>query len=371
MPSCDYALFAPDLQTFVAANWVSRWDRKQANTAWLCETPTGRLRARLEHRAAIGCFQFSPDGKVLAVGTGLDAAPTQIVMSGGIVLWNVADGTRLSSAGSEGDGWLGLEQTHALAYSPDGKTLASGTAQGTIELRESATLKRFGHLVHEKPPSWAIEQVEFAPNGKLLASLSTVYHPLSTDAVSVKVWDLKSRQELACFKDHYLRSMKFATDGKILATISVSNEFPWNPFSDVDDTSKHVVIWDLGSRKPVTKLVVKSSYPLLLAPDCRRLASWDNDHRLHLWDVAGKRIYATIDGRASRTAAFTPDGKYLVGELVNGDVMAWEVLTGTAKQKLGNNSSSYARVFTFSRDGKTVATWHGSNRTQLWSLKVE
>src|SRR5262249_30500173 len=142
------------------------------------------------------CVTFSPDGKTIASG-GAD---------GRIRLWEAATGKGLRALVGH-DKWV-----KSLAFSPDGKTLASTGADGTIRLWDVPKGKEL-HTIWGAG-EWWVTSVAFSLDGKKLVTGSD-----ERDNPMIRLWDVSSGKELARISPkHRTKSVVFSPDGKTLAS---------------------------------------------------------------------------------------------------------------------------------------------------------
>jgi uncharacterized protein YjiK len=203
------------------------------------------------HTAEVWSVAFSPDGKTLASG-GEDNT---------IILWDVATRQRL------GQPLTGhTASVFSVAFSPDGKTLASGSADRTIILWDVATRQRLGQPLtgHTGP----VFSVAFSPDGKTLASGSADR--------TIILWDVATRQRLGQPLTGHTAgvwSVAFSPDGKTLASGS------W------DDT---IILWDAATRQRLGQPLTGHTadvWGVAFSPEGKTLASGSDDNTIILWDV--------------------------------------------------------------------------------------
>ena len=244
---------------------------------------------------------FSPDSNVLAYATG-----------GRIRLWDIATNTNVATFGTniEIHGMLQSRVT-SVAFSPDGKSLVSGTEDGAIKVWNVISGKNTATLT--KRPCFVVSAT-FSPDGKSIAS--------GSDGM-VKLWDLASGKNTATLKAQsdewavgWITAVVFSPDGKTLASGGVE---------------KSIKLWDATSGKSMATLKGHAAEVTCLAfsPDGKTLASGSWDATIRLWDVASRKNTATINGydKAVHCVAFSPNGKTLASGSEDTTIKLWDVAT--------------------------------------------
>jgi eukaryotic-like serine/threonine-protein kinase len=265
---------------------------------------------------------FAPDGLVLASGSDDDDPET-------IKLWDPNTGRLLR-------GWHGGRGTTAsLAFSPDGRTLATAhlTREDNVRLWDVATGKLVATL---KGHTAAARTLAFHPLGKRLVSAGSDR--------SIRIWDVEERSAKGALHGHEgrVQQVVFAPDGTQLASAAS------------DGT---VRLWDFASGRTMRTLTGPEKFTsVVFSPDGRTLAGADEDGTIALWDpaTAAERRLLHDEVRVLRALAFSPDGRILAAAGETGPIRLWDVLTAQELYALPA-IHGYVHALAFAPNGSSLA----------------
>ena len=311
-------VFSPDGKILASGsfdNAIAPSNRNQTILLWNGETHQSIVPSTIRHSDPVSSLAFSPDGKILASGgcrvNNQGYCPS--FQEGKIILWDVMTGQPI------GQPLLGHTDliTH-IAFSPDGKLLASSSRDKTIILWDVRTHRPIGQPLKEH--SDLVSDVAFSPDGKMFASSSTDY--------TIILWDVQTHQPIGQPLRHtgYVNSIAFSPDGKLLVSGTSAN---------------NILLWNVKTHKPVGQpLTGQNDWVEIVAfsPDGRTFASGScgrRDNRgfclqgkIILWDVETRQpIGRPLIGHTGEvwSITFSPDGKTLVSGSDDNTIMLWDV----------------------------------------------
>jgi WD40 repeat protein len=236
-----------------------------------------------------------------------------------------------------------------LAYTPDGKTLASSGWDHKIRFWDVQRRRAFGPVLR------GIYGLSFSPDGKTLAA---------TDVSSVNLWAMPGGAalgKLSVDNKYELSRVSFSPDGKLLA--ASSEAAGGNP--------SRVFLWDVSTRKLAGPTIEARSFAF--SPDGKALATEGEDEKsIVLRDIQTRRIlgppFQGLTARV-RSIAFSPDGQMIAAGGGENSVFVWNVADRRAGGRALIGHRAAVNSVAFSPDGKTLASGSGDGSVILWDLE--
>jgi WD40 repeat protein len=295
---------------------------------------------------------FSPDGRILATASN----------DGTARLWQTATGRELLTV-QHGS------RVASVAFSPDGSHLATGSADGKLRLfavasgsllsqPESASeeaIRKMIDLRMEFEHGEEVRQVMFSPNGRLLAAIST------DGGISLSTLDSKGARRVWSAGVSGL-GLAFSQDGKRLATANGSFAFVWDVATgrelfkamhatSADDAESHLLWID----------------SVAFSADGNYLATGGRDGTARVWNLTtGQELTRLTHAAPVEAVAFSRDGATLSTGSFDGTARLWELPSG--RERLRATHPGGSEVVAFSPDGRQVASGGSEGAVNVWSL---
>jgi WD40 repeat protein len=366
----------------------------------LLDLRSGRVRSFTgRHEGAVHTMKFTPDGRTL-VTSGSDGNLIVWDVAGGAIretlaghaagqLWGLdvsPDGRTLYSGGEEGRAFVWDLQGNrrlvrpfadirpfepddddtlprGLVVSPDGRTLALGHSDGTVDLIDTETLRRRRSF---QALRGFVGALAFSPDGRLLAVAGQ--HGQAT------LWDahtLRPAGELEGMTTT-IQGLTFSPpDGELLAVAELGTT------TNGDDASSYkggqIRVWDVRRRAFTTTRVRLSSASIAFSPDGRLLAVAAISRPTEIRDARSGRLVARLRTAGwGRSVAFSPDGGLLATGHYEGTGQLWstESWKPVGRPLEGHDGKRFLWMG-FSRDGATLATAGLDGTLALWDVKTQ
>jgi WD40 repeat protein/regulator of sirC expression with transglutaminase-like and TPR domain len=334
------------------------WDLEHAQPRYRIATP------------GIFVATLSPDGTCIVVAS-----------NAGTLIYD-------SATGEQTEAISGQSGIRGLALSPDNKLVACSKDNdkivSVVSLETGKTLVEDVHL----DPVWA---VAFSPNGKLLASASL--------GGAIKLWDMTPAEEAATISVSGANTLQFSPDG---VTLFVGNSGPTKiidvtsgkeisqlPTSGVTSISADASrlarsagdgqanVWELRSGREIANLPLRAtgSARVTLSPDGKQAATfspWRNDNTVQLWDLNTQQARTFVPKLAANSvhcAEFSPNGKLLAAGFQFQMFTVWDLASGEIKLEL-DQEPFMMNVFSiaFSSDNRTLAVGTDIGAVTLWDI---
>ena len=258
-----------------------------------------------DHTAAVMSIAWSPDGKHIA-----SASADKTVH-----VWNAIGKKRISTYREHS------KQVSALAWSPDATRIASGSWDTTVQIRQAATGGKLFTYQGHSGPVYAVAWSPAGPASSLegewrIASASG--DPVNADVDNtVQVWDALDGGHPLTYREHfyYVHAVSWSPDGKSIASASADTR---------------VQVWDAvtGSNIVTYRKHASKVNAVAWSPDGKRIASASDDRTVHIWDAATGNTIFTYRGHSKEVSsvAWSPNGKRIASASYDQTVQVWQAV---------------------------------------------
>lgn len=298
----------------------------------------------------VATLAYSPDGRTLATGG----------WNGEVKVWDPATGVLLQTLKGHS------RRVYCITYAADGQTLYSAAADRSVRAWDVA--KGAEKYAIKKLPREVIS-LAVSVDGKLIALTGALYRekkekrvPGSQGRVAPLV--------LLCDAETGVEQRSFPAPGDDILAMAFSPE----GLLALGYRDGTVTLWDpyAGRAERTLEGLGGKVLSLAFSHDGRWLAAGNEDSTLRVWDLSGKLPDRTFVGRTRevRSVAFSPDGNYLAAGGNAGLVDIWDVEAG--REQLGFRAHKHAvGGVAFAPDGRSIASSGWDRTVKIWTLVVD
>ncbi len=319
--------FSPDNTQFAVASSIG---------IWIYNINNGEAQSLFADNFAIK-IAFSPDGRFIA-SSGSDRK---------VRVWNLINSQLLRTFDID----QRYSNNNAIAFSPDGRTLANGIELWDIHTGQHKTSLKWHHTDR-------VQAMTFSTDGKMLAT--------TTRRSNVRLWDVASGQEIAKLHEggeYYSQDHKvaFSSDGtKLSAIVSPRNR-----------QNGSVMLWNTQTHE-LEKTVIDKRYSLVFVSidfsnEGNPIAVVREQKKLYVKNLDTEENIAILEGHDEivHIAAFSPDKTMLASAGNSGSIRLWDTETGRLRSIFSGFTNAITSVAMMS-NGTTLVTANREQPMQLW-----
>lgn len=303
------------------------------------------------HYAPVISLAFSPDGKILASG-GYDET---------INLWTLPTGERLHSYNSYYD-LRALRALSSLAFNPDGKTLLAGGWKeiSIFNIEHSIDRERPDDRTSFQVKVAFINSISFSSDGQtvILGGFDNTSPRTNFEKGKIAIKSIEGWRKARHIET---KSLVFCSD------ISPDGQIALSGHED-----SLIRLWSVETGKLIKALKGHEGRisKVAFSPDGTLIASAGQDDLINMWNMETGELLWSIrtDGRYFTAMDFSPDGQMLISASKKKVVNFWSVETGELVRAIEDfEYSVYSAIF--SPDGKSIATGSGDGWINIWSIE--
>ena len=329
--------FSPTGETVAGATWnnaIQLWDRR---TGKLLKTLIGHTDLNTRSMS-IHFIAYSDDGKRLASVGWEDRT---------IRIWDVETGQRLQTITAL------PERIYSVAYSPDSQSLVGGGSDSNIYLWDVGTGERLKTLTGHTS---GVDSVTYSRGGTTLVSGSW--------DKTIRFWDASTGKLLKTLTGHTdsVNAVMYAPDGKTVVSMSY-----------YDGTIR---FWDVGTAKllkTITGHTGSFGRSVAFSPDGQMLAyNGMPDHTISLRDVQSGQPLKILTGHTDivNSVRFSPDSSVLASGGWDGNIRLWDVATGQLEKTITGHEKGVPSIV-YSPDGATFMSGSWDNTIRIWDVGAD
>ena len=282
-----------------------------------------------DHLGLVSCLAFSPDGRLLATGS----------RDRSVILWDLATRSKVATLTGH------AKEVVAVAFAPDGETLATGSDDGLVRLWNWTSRQIISSFKGDPA------RLAYAPTGTRLA-VGTAHSVEGAEPGTAVVWDYATGQKVMTLANSGAH-VAYSPDGGLLATGSWKGE---------------IRLWEAATGAARGALTNAGDVTALcFSPNGRTLAASNREGEIQLWEVATRRRVQRLAvlPTAVWCVAFSPDGRTLAAGSADPLIRLWDWASGAEINRL-RGSGSEVRALAFSLDGRILASGGKDEAVMLW-----